>query len=535
MTDPALWLLARSSGIVAYALLAAVAASQTAQASSHRETYATRIDPCIDNTDTYAWVEPGTHDKLNVVFNFLPLHEPGQGNQQIGPCEDVLYEVHVARGTGELKDALTYQIKFDTTPAPRVDPGDPSKPISLMDGRELLDQISGRFQTYTVTKVERGRKVVLGRGLAISPPNVGPQTDRLAYGIPAIDPTCSAFKGYDSEDPTSREVGCYNEAFSARFIHPLGQAGAEGRVWAGQAADFYYLDEKGIFDVVNLAGDPKSSFVKINGQRFPVPGARQTPQAENVFTGFNLFSIALEIPTSKLTGTGNPPAHNGTPGDDTLLAIHVSEARPALRVLSRERYEKDRNGGPYVRVGRNALPLFNAGLVGVQDQEKYLRSYPVDDFANFGSYVLNPILVRDVEALGIYKALGVDTVPDSLKFNRIDILKVVDLDDIPYPGAHHVPLQPGHVGDVLRVDMAIDSSFPNGRPIIGGIDRHHEQADVSDVILTLLLSPDPSVVQIGDGVDYSAVQRREKFPFIPLALQGLSQGHGAPANGTPQN
>ena len=75
----------------------------------------------------------------------------------------------------------------------------------------------------------------------------------------------------------------------------------------------------------------------------------------------------------------------------------------------------------------------------------------------------------------------------------------------------------------------------NGRPIVGGVDRHHEQADVSDVILTLILSPDPSTVQIGDGVDYSAVQRREKFPFIPLALQGLSQGHGAPANGTLQN
>jgi hypothetical protein len=124
----------------------------------------------------------------------------------------------------------------------------------------------------------------------------------------------------------------------------------------------------------------------------------------------------------------------------------------------------------------------------------------------------------------------VDEVPDSLKSNRVDILKTINLDDIPFPGAHHVPLKPGHVGDVLRVDMAIDSSFPNGRPIIGGVDLNHEQADVSDVLLTLILSPDPSVVQIGDGVDYSAVQRRTSFPFIPLALQGLTQGHGEPAN-----
>src|SRR5262249_48215163 len=192
--------------------------------------------------------------------------------------------------------------------------------------------------------------------------------------------------------------------------------------------------------------------------------------------------------------------------------------------------EKDRSHGKWIQVGRNALPLFNAGLVGVQDQEKYLRSDPLDDFDNFGSYVLNPILVRDAEALGIYKALGVDTVPDALKFGRADLLKIVDLDDIPTSGAHHVPLKPGYVGDVLRVDMAIDSSFPNGRPIIGGVDRNHEQADVSDVLLTLILSPDPSTVQIGDGVDYSAVQRRDAFPWIPVALQGLTQGHGAPAN-----
>jgi hypothetical protein len=479
-------------------------------------------------------VEPGTHDKLNIVFNFLPLHEPGQGNQQLGPCEDVLYEVHIARGIGPLKDVITYQIQFDTNPAPRVDPADTTKPLTLMDGRELLDQISGRSQVYTVTKIEAGRRknktTVLGEGLPVSPSNIGPQTDRLAYNIPAVDPGCTAFKGYDSGDPTSREVGCYNEAFTARFINPLGENGSEGRVWAGQAADFYYLDEKGIFDILNLAGDPASSFVKVNGVRLQVPGARQTPQAENVFTGFNLFSIALEIPTTKLTGTGMPPAHDGTPGDDTLLAIHVSESRRAIRILSKERYEKDKGKGRFVRVGRNALPLFNAGLVGVQDQEKYLRSNPLKDFDNFGTYILNPILVRDVEALGIYKALGVNSVPDSLKFNRVDLLKIVDLDDIPFPGAHHVPIEPGKVGDVLRVDMAIDSSFPNGRPIIGGVDRNHEQADVSDVLLTLILSPDPSTVQIGDGVDFSAAQRREAFPWIPVALQGLTQGHGEPAN-----
>jgi len=45
--------------IVALALPTLLAAAPAARASSHRETYATRVDPCIDNTDTYAWVTPG--------------------------------------------------------------------------------------------------------------------------------------------------------------------------------------------------------------------------------------------------------------------------------------------------------------------------------------------------------------------------------------------------------------------------------------------------------------------------------------------
>src|SRR5262249_28724020 len=50
-------------------------------ASSHREALAILNEPCADNTDTYAWVSPGSHEKLYLIMNFNPLHEPGQGNQ----------------------------------------------------------------------------------------------------------------------------------------------------------------------------------------------------------------------------------------------------------------------------------------------------------------------------------------------------------------------------------------------------------------------------------------------------------------------
>ena len=70
-----------TKGLIAAALLAA--AGITVNGSSHREALAILNEPCADNTDTYAWVSNGLHDKLYLIMDFYPLHEPGQGNQGV--------------------------------------------------------------------------------------------------------------------------------------------------------------------------------------------------------------------------------------------------------------------------------------------------------------------------------------------------------------------------------------------------------------------------------------------------------------------
>src|SRR5919106_5297434 len=70
-----------------------------AAASSHREALAVLNEPCADNTDTYAWVSNGTHDKLYLIMDFNPLHEPGQGNQGFRACHGYRYEFHIGKGT----------------------------------------------------------------------------------------------------------------------------------------------------------------------------------------------------------------------------------------------------------------------------------------------------------------------------------------------------------------------------------------------------------------------------------------------------
>src|SRR6187549_1063874 len=92
-------------------LLGTAALVPQALASSHREALAILNEPCADNTDTYAWVSNQSHDKLYLIMNFNPLHEPGQGNQGLRACNGYRYEFHVAKGPS-LKHEVVYRVEF---------------------------------------------------------------------------------------------------------------------------------------------------------------------------------------------------------------------------------------------------------------------------------------------------------------------------------------------------------------------------------------------------------------------------------------
>jgi len=139
---------ARCLGVVAVAL-GVTAVTQPARASSHREALAILNEPCADNTDVYAWVSPGTHAKLYLIGNFLPLHEPGQGNQGLRACDGYRYEFHLGKGTS-LKDSVVYRVEFHKT-APVDAP--PDQDTTVGGGNELLYQITGSQETYDVFKI----------------------------------------------------------------------------------------------------------------------------------------------------------------------------------------------------------------------------------------------------------------------------------------------------------------------------------------------------------------------------------------------
>lgn len=447
-----------------------IAADAPALASSHREAPAISQDPAADNTDTYAWVNAGTHDKLNVVLCYNPLEEPSGGPNFNEFSTEVLYELHLTRGANSLTDTFTYQFTFTKTPIKNVNVADLA--AAPGGGKEFFTQLSGQSMTMRVTKITSGSAVIIADNVPVAPPNVGPFT-------------------YTNFQKGSAAPPAYNDAFAATFVRATKEG---GNVWAGPRDDGFYVDLGGVFDAAQL----RAKGTAING-----------------VAGYNVHAITIEIPTTTLTTNGQAPGN--APSNANLIGVWGSASRREINF--RLRNGQNFSFGPWVQVSRLGLPLINEAVIGLQDKDRWNAARPAQE-SYFFPYFLNPILVRDAEAVGIYKSLGVD--PTMFKSGRTDIVDIINLKNIPTANAHSVPLTA--TGDVLRVDIGTDSGFPNGRPLVGGTNK--EQADVTDVLLSLILTKQLS--GISDGVDYNDATFLSTIPWLALPWRGYDQGHGKP-------
>jgi hypothetical protein len=469
------------TGLTALSILGA---THLAAASSHREAPAISLDPAADNTDVYAWVTPGTHDKLYVVANYNPLEEPSGGPNFHKFDDDVRYEVHVARGPDSLDDVVTYEIYFQTRPLKRVKSKDIAFNEDLFNGIQFFAQIASMppQQTYKVLKRIPGVKdpIVLIDGAPVAPVNIGPRTDAVVY------------------QPKS---GKYDDDFAATFIKPTSEG---GRVFAGPRDDGFYVDLGGAFDLANIT----------SGRKKPVDGV----------SGYNVHSIVLEIPTETLTDTGKAP--KAGPSDAQTLGVWASASRRAFNIMD---VSGSVDFGHWVQISRLGLPLVDEVLIGLQDKDRWNRLRPRDDLDNFAPYFLHPTIVKNAAVVGIYRELGVDDATvEFLKHGdngegRFDIIDAINLTNFGGANTHAIKT----IGDVLRVDLGIDSGFPNGRPLVGGAKPNQEQTDVTDALLTLILAANTR--PLTDNVQSNDKPFLTSMPFLPLPWQGFDEGHGKPA------
>ena len=457
-------------------VLCGLTAASFAQASSHREAPAISNDPAADNTDLYAWVcdQDGTK-ALCIVANYNPLELPEGGPNYAKFSDDVLYQLHITHndkmGKPSLEDFVTVDVRFKTATAPRV--AVDNKGAGPGGGKEFFAQLSGQQQTYTVTRVDKKGTSVVAKDVRVAPVNIGPTTNAVVY---------------------KPQSGKYDDAYASGFIFPL--ANNQGRVWAGPRDDGFYVDLARVFDLAHLLDGTATDGV----------------------SGFNCHAIALEIPTASLTADGQPPKAGAS--DDNTIGVWASASRRKFSIIRRN--GETEGYGPWTQVSRQGLPLINEAVIGLQDKDKYNRTRPNTDVANFGAYFLNPVIVRDAEAVGIYKALNVPQgTVDALKSNRLDVIDTINL----RASGHNIPLEV--TGDVLRVDLGLDSAFPNGRSLEGGAAPNKEPADVTDVLLSVLLSK--GTVAVSDGVGSNDKPFLTEFPYLALPWEGFSQGHGKPA------
>jgi hypothetical protein len=482
-------------------LAATLMASSVAFASSHREAPAISNDPQADNTDLYAWVDPDL-STLHIVANWIPLEEPSGGPNFHKFSDDVLYQIHIAGNasgaTGNLNDTITYNIRFTTAPitnvaGPYLSDGGLT---SNVGGQEFFAQLAGSFsQTYVVSQTVGGVTTVLTPATAptVAPPNIGPRTDAVVYQ--------NFFGQATTGDNTVPGDGGYDDAFAATFLSSLTfpASGGTGAVWAGPRDDGFYVDLGGVFDLANL---------------------RAQGVAQDGVSGFNTHSVAMDIPVTAILGK----AATAGASDAQTIGVWASSSRPKVNIY---RNDGTHAGvGPWVQVSRLGLPLINEAVIGLQDKDKYNRTTPVTDVANFANYFLSPPIVSDAVAVNdISAAQGISA---TTLHGGGDIIDIISLVNQPTTGAHTLQTNLSNVGDVLRVDLGIAPAFPDGRAInsakAAGVNT--EDAPVTDVLLSVLLVDAPSGVS--QGVTHNDKTFLQGIPWLALPWQGWAQGHGKP-------
>ncbi len=471
-------------------LVATGIAAGAASASSHMDAPLVTLDPAANTTDVYAFVDQEGDDKSLVLgLSVYPFEEPGIGPNKYNFDDDVLYEIHVSRGT-DLALGLptfTYQFRFRTAFK--------NKNTILQSYlgvvQDVDDANQNLTQTYTVTKIDHRTRArtVLGQGVV--PPN------NQGIATPFYN------QGDDGNNPTRDGVATEAELdrYTAQSITALDLGYT---AFAGQRDDGFYADVQGIFDLLQL------------GRAFDSQG------------GFNVHFIGLEVPLSEIGG------------ERQLVGVYATTSRRRVSIL---RFLSDRKDD-FVQVGRQGNPLFNEGLVAIADKDLYSRTSPATDNLLFRKYALNPELAK---LLNLLVVPGTGLTP-AVETNRTDIAGIFLPDmikvDLSTPGARLAgggaahptnPDDPGYSrlgvfgGDVLQ--SAIQDPLGNGGLIPGGWPNGRRFGDdVVDVAVTALLSDLrtlPLFIQgpVGDGVNQNDVAFNKVFPYEPTPQNGRNHRH----------
>lgn len=441
-------------------------------ASSHREAPLITEDPVADNTDVYAFRSPDKPDTVTLVANWIPIQEPGQGPNYYSFGEDVLYRINIDNNADAVED-ITYEFRFfknlrnpntflyNTGPVTSL--GDPD--LNVMD-------------SYSVSRIDNGRRRVLATGVPVAPPNIGPRSTP-DYGTLA--------------------------AQAVRIVD------GNSLVFAGPRDDSFFVDIGSAFDLLGLR--PFNSAHKI-----PLPNG----EGVDGLSGYNVHSIALQVPITSLTRDGKPPV--AADDDRAIIGVYSDSYRRSSRVLGAGTRSE---GGQWQRVSRLGSPLVNEVVVPLGKKDLFNATSPVQD----GAFLP---LVQDPEPARLITALYNIDVPPPPR---------TDLADIYLFGIAGLN-QPRGVrpSEMLRLNMAIAPDTagptPNRLGVIGGDAAGYPNGrrpgdDVVDIALRALAGGTPLTPAynkspnnvLADGVDANDKAFGATFPYLATPHQGYEHSH----------
>lgn len=461
---------------VAAGVLASTTLVPAVGASSHREAPSISRDPTADNTDFYAFVSPDNANTVTFVANYIPLEDPAGGPNFFSFGDDVLYSINVDND-GDGKDDIQYQFRFHTTVR------NPKTFLYNTGQITRLDDPNWNMpQTYSVSRVEHGKKTQLADGLFTPPDDIGP-----------------------------RSTPNYH-ALASQAVYTLDGVHGDGKVFAGQRDDPFFVDLGSIFDLLGLR--PFNMAHRIS---LPTEAGRDDVQ------GFNVHSIILQVPITDLTRDHSMPKDAKDP--KAIIGAYASASRHKTTILNEDGTDTER--GQFVQVSRLGQPLINEVIIPLLLKDKWNRSDPADD-SFFERHYLNP------EVPGLINFLY-PPLPDAPTTGRTDLVAVL-LTGIPGLNAPGT----GKEADLLRLNMMIppSSTDPNAvdrlgvmalpAPQLDGYPNGRRLADdVVDIEVRALACGYGPVLHaafglcdltpndmLGDGVDHNDVPFQTSFPYV---------------------
>jgi len=443
-------------------------------ASSHREAPLITEDPTMDNTDVYAFISPDAPNMVTIIANYIPLEEPSNGPNFYNFSNAGVYEIHIDNN-GDGKEDITYQFQF------RTDVRNPATflyntgPVLTLDSANLNVR-----QFYTVTRIlgarRTGAQAVLGSTFQVAPANIGPKS--------------------------TPDYPSLANAAVATF------ANGGGKVFAGPREDPFFVDIGSIVDLATLR--PIQQLHKVPPMAASAPGV-------DGLKGFNVHTIAIQIPITQLVAGGTLPANASAA--NAVIGVWATASRGRVTVLSTGSLRRQTIGG-LSQVSRLGMPLVNEVVMSLAFKDIFNASEPNGDLALFTNNADFKNRILDPELAKLFTLLyGVDVPPAP----RNDLVQVF-LTGV--PGLN----QPPNVvpAEMLRLNTAIPpaaspnrmgvlagdtAGFPNGRRLTDDV------VDISlQVVAGVLVSgfnKNPNN-QLTDGVDANDKAFLSTFPYVGL-------------------